>query len=139
MAQRILQVQVAIDWQLYEDFIKYLEDLETTQGAPFAIVSFDKCACCNNVYFFILQMGGGFLILIRPVYSRQEAVILLEYFHDRLFKDGNEAVEAYFKYKEKYGDFKNFNLPYVYTFDTSRNDLDKQIKDATDIIKNLVK
>ena len=61
---------------------------------------------------------------------------LRHYNHNWLFKDSDEAVSAYFKYKEKYGDFKNLSLPYVYTFDTSRNDLDKQIEEAAEIIRN---
>lgn len=61
---------------------------------------------------------------------------LKNYKHTWLFGSGDEAVESYFKYKEKYGDFKNLNLPYVYTFDTSRNDLDKQIEEAAEIIRN---
>jgi len=62
---------------------------------------------------------------------------LEKYKHDWLFKDGDEAVEAYFKYKEKYGDFKNLGLPYSYIFDTSGNDLNEQINEAVNIIKNL--
>jgi len=82
MAERVIQLQVMINWQSYEEFIGSLENLEA-QGAPFAIVSFDKCACCDNVYFFVLQMETTPLVLIRPVYSRQEALTLLEYFHTR--------------------------------------------------------
>lgn len=61
---------------------------------------------------------------------------LKNYKHTWLFRSGDEAVESYFKYKEKHGDFKNLNLSYVYTFDPSRSDLDKQIEEAAEIIRN---
>ncbi len=60
---------------------------------------------------------------------------LRNYPHDWLFKNGDEAVKAYFKYKETFGDFKNLDLPYAYTFDTSRPDIDEQIDEAAEVIK----
>ncbi|MBI2058005.1 MAG: hypothetical protein HYT63_03445, partial [Candidatus Yanofskybacteria bacterium] len=64
---------------------------------------------------------------------------LKHYKHDWLFKNGDEAVSAYFKYKEKYGNFENLNLPYVYTFDTSKPNIKEQVEEAVEIIKSLEK
>lgn len=63
---------------------------------------------------------------------------LKNYKHTWLFKDGNEAVEAYFKYKEKYGDFENLDIHYTYTFDTSKPNLNDQIREAYEIIVNVL-
>lgn len=64
---------------------------------------------------------------------------LKNYDHNWLFKNEDEAVMSYYKYKEKYGDFSQLNLPYLYTFDTSKPDLDKQIEEAAEIIEARVK
>lgn len=80
-----------------------------------------------------------------PVWIRinppEEFIInkLKNYKHTWLFKDGEEAVANYFRYKEKYGDFSNLDLPYVYEFDTSRPDLNKQIEEAVGLIKEYLK
>lgn len=60
---------------------------------------------------------------------------LKNYKHSWLFRNGEEAVSSYFKYKEKYGNFSDLNLPYLYTFNTSRLDINNQIQEAFEIIK----
>ncbi len=55
--------------------------------------------------------------------------------HSWLFENGERAIKAYFRYKEDFGDFSDLPLDYVYTFDTSRSDLEQQIKEAEDKIK----
>ncbi len=60
---------------------------------------------------------------------------LRHYKHTWLFRDADEAVASFYKYKEKYGDFSELDLPYVYTFDTSRPDLDTQIGEAAAIME----
>ncbi len=57
---------------------------------------------------------------------------LKNYKHTWLFKNAEQAVENYKTSKAKH--HKNINFPFIYTFDTSRDDLDKQIKEAVAII-----
>lgn len=59
---------------------------------------------------------------------------LKNYPHTWLFRNGDEAVEGYYKYKEAYGDFGSIN--FVCSIDPSRNDLSKQIDDAVKIINS---
>jgi hypothetical protein len=49
-----------------------------------------------------------------------------------LFKNGDAAVEAYFKNKK---DFTMPNLHFVYTFDPSRSDLEKQLEEGIHAIE----
>jgi shikimate kinase len=58
--------------------------------------------------------------------------------HSWLFNNGEEAVQGYFKYKEKYGDGTNLGIDFSYTFDTSKPDLEQQIEGACEIILNKV-
>ncbi|MEK7144413.1 MAG: AAA family ATPase [Patescibacteria group bacterium] len=57
---------------------------------------------------------------------------LRNYNHTWLFKDGDHAVERFRFHKEK---FTLPNLPFVYTFDTSRGDLPEQIKKGIEAIE----
>ena len=57
---------------------------------------------------------------------------LKKYKHTWMFKDGDSAVENFYKNKEN---FSRPDLPFVYEFDTSRNDLDIQIDQAIIEIK----
>ncbi len=50
---------------------------------------------------------------------------LKNYNHTWLFKDANHAIERFNFHK---GQFKLPDLPFIYTFDTSRNDLPEQIE-----------
>ncbi|MCK5022069.1 MAG: AAA family ATPase [Candidatus Pacebacteria bacterium] len=50
-----------------------------------------------------------------------------------LFRDAKQAIENYKSSKERH---KNLNFSFVYTFDTSRDDLDKQIEDCVTVIRN---
>ncbi len=61
---------------------------------------------------------------------------LKKFKHNWLFKDSDEAIYSFRKSKEKYGDFSNLSLPYVYEFDTSKENLNEQISEAVEIIKN---
>ena len=61
---------------------------------------------------------------------------LKNYEHTWLFRDGDEAVRAFEKYLEKYGDFSNLDISYDYTFDPSKDDLENQLAEAEEIIKN---
>ncbi len=51
--------------------------------------------------------------------------------HTWLFKDATRAIENYKISKARH---QNLNFPFVYSFDTSKKDLDKQIEEATFII-----
>ena len=55
------------------------------------------------------------------------------YPHSWLFENGEQAVDAYFKYKQAYGDFGS--IDFIYTFDTSRDDLSQQIENAVSAIR----
>lgn len=72
-----------------------------------------------------------FWIYINPP---EEFIIgkLKNYKHTWLFRDAEQAIENYKNSKAKH---KNLNFPFVYTFDTSRNDLDRQINEAIFVIK----
>lgn len=54
------------------------------------------------------------------------------YSHSWLFKNGDEAVDAYFKYKKAYGDFGS--IDFIYTIDPSRDDFPEQIDNAVSAI-----
>jgi len=54
--------------------------------------------------------------------------------HSWLFDSGEEAVSGYHEYKNKYGDGTNLKINFVYTFDTSKSDIQQQIKEAKEII-----
>ena len=57
---------------------------------------------------------------------------LKNYKHTWLFRNGEDAIEQFYAYK-KY--FSRPDLPFVYEFDTSRDDLAKQIEEASRAIK----
>jgi hypothetical protein len=52
-----------------------------------------------------------------------------------LFKDGEDAVRNYFDYKEKFGDGTNLGINFLYTFDTSKPDINEQINQAIKLIQ----
>ncbi|MBM2817690.1 MAG: hypothetical protein HW401_280 [Parcubacteria group bacterium] len=56
---------------------------------------------------------------------------LKNYKHTWLFRDADQAIE---NYKSSKANHQNINFPFIYTFDTSRNDLGEQIKEAISII-----
>lgn len=56
---------------------------------------------------------------------------LKDYKHSWLFRDANQAIE---NYKSSKASHQNINFPFIYTFDTSRDDIEKQIKEAVCII-----
>jgi predicted kinase len=57
---------------------------------------------------------------------------LQNYNHTWLFKDGKHAVERYFVRKSE---VKKEGIPFIYEFDTSKNDLQEQVDKAADLIK----
>jgi predicted kinase len=54
--------------------------------------------------------------------------------HSWLFMNGDEAVGSYYKFKRIHGDFTSLGINFLYTFDTSKSNLDKQIEEARQII-----
>ena len=54
--------------------------------------------------------------------------------HTWLFADNEEAVRGYYKYKDTYGDGTNLGIDFVYVFDTSKPDVQKQIIEAEEVI-----
>lgn len=57
---------------------------------------------------------------------------LRKFKHTWLFKDSDDAIQNYFARKPPH---EKLELPFVYTFDTSRNNLKKQINSASALIK----
>lgn len=57
---------------------------------------------------------------------------------DWLFRDGDHAVSEYYRNKELNKDMLKEKLPFLYTFDTSRTDIDAQIEEAAQIIEKAV-
>lgn len=57
---------------------------------------------------------------------------LKNYKHTWLFKDADEAIRNYYSSKATH---ENLNFPFVYVFDPSRDDLNKQIEEAATVIK----
>ncbi|MEK7530443.1 MAG: AAA family ATPase [Patescibacteria group bacterium] len=55
-----------------------------------------------------------------------------------LFTDGEHAVKEYFRNKEHNKDMLKENFPFLYTFDTSRDDVARQIDDAAALIQAAV-
>ncbi|MEK7505760.1 MAG: AAA family ATPase [Patescibacteria group bacterium] len=60
---------------------------------------------------------------------------LKNYKHTWLFSDGEHAVQHFYENKRS---FSQPNLPFVYEFDTSRNDLTIQIDEAVIVIKKVL-
>lgn len=59
--------------------------------------------------------------------------------HTWLFDSGDDAVAAYYGSKKKHGDLAKFSEEFIYTFDTSRQDIDEQIDEAYRIIKRALR
>lgn len=57
---------------------------------------------------------------------------LTRYNHTWLYKNADQAIENYMARKVLH---KDLTMPFVYIFDTSKSDLEKQINDAKDIIE----
>lgn len=57
--------------------------------------------------------------------------------HTWLFRDARHAIENYMKCKPLHEHLEG--IPFLYTFDTSRENLDVQISEAAEIIKEAVK
>lgn len=55
--------------------------------------------------------------------------------HAWLFENGDEAVQSFYEYKKKYGDFGDLDVAYTYVFDTSRPNLQNQVAEASDIVR----
>lgn len=54
--------------------------------------------------------------------------------HSWLFKDAGEAIANYHRRKPLH---ENLDMPFVYTFDTSREDLSQQIEEAVEQIRQI--
>ncbi len=52
------------------------------------------------------------------------------------FESSKEAIKRYFNRKPLH---RNLNLPFIYEFDTSRNDLNRQIEEAISLIRKKVR
>ncbi len=52
-----------------------------------------------------------------------------------IFQDGNQAIKNYYDRKPLH---ENLNLPFVYTFDTSKPNLEEQLEEAVRIIEPLL-
>ncbi|TSC71435.1 MAG: hypothetical protein G01um101470_609 [Parcubacteria group bacterium Gr01-1014_70] len=63
---------------------------------------------------------------------------LRNYPHTWLFEGSDEAIASYYRYKETYGDFFDLPVSYVYTFDTSKANLNQQIEEAFIRIKEML-
>ena len=55
--------------------------------------------------------------------------------HTWLFRNGDEAVAAYFRSKEKHGDMAKKIGTFTYAFDPSRDDLHEQIEECARLIE----
>jgi len=88
-----------------------------------------------------IKKSYGLKVLWIHINPPEEFIVnkLKNFNHTWLFNSGDEAVEGYFRYKKDFGDFQNLPLGYIYTFDTSKSDLEYQIKEAEDKINNLWK
>ncbi len=56
--------------------------------------------------------------------------------HSWLFENGDGAVKAYQAYKTQYDDSIHPNIPFLYVFDTSKENLPQQINEAEKLIRN---
>lgn len=55
--------------------------------------------------------------------------------HSWLFKDADDAIANYERRKPMH---QNISFDFIYTFDTSRDDLEQQISEAEEVIKNML-
>lgn len=99
-------------------------------------IAIDKdCASKESQeYIKAIKKQYGIKIFWIHINPPKEFIInkLKNYKHTWLFKDSEQAIENYRTSKSKH---KNLNLPFVYTFDTSKDNLNNQIQEAISIIK----
>ena len=74
----------------------------------------------------------GAKVIYIHIYAPEEVIIKrLKNRKSWLFKDGQEALDNYYARKPLH---QNLSLPYIYTFDTSRTDMEGQIEEAITLI-----
>ena len=125
------------DYNQLMEIVKPLSEELATQGHSLA---FD--ADCGNpktkdmIVALAEKVGAKvFWIHINP----PESFILNKlrnYKHTWLFRDGEEAVENYFRQKERRG-AENTDFDFLATVDTSKADLSLQIEKVFELIKNV--
>lgn len=59
---------------------------------------------------------------------------LKNYDHTWLFESGDEAVRSFLEYKKTHN-YSKSDIPFIYTFDTSRPDIPQQLAEAEKLIK----
>lgn len=95
--------------------------------------------CAGSAYKFILQVPQKFpkvKVVWLHVNPPEEFILnkLKNYEHTWLFKDADEAVANYFRRKPLH---ERLDMPFLYTFDTSRRDLENQVSEAIKLIEKI--
>jgi len=93
------------------------------------------CASEHNRTFIREAETKGIFPLWVHVNPPEEFIItkLKNFKHTWLFKNAHEAIDNYYARKPLH---ENLTMPFVYVFDTSKNDLANQITEAARIIKS---
>ena len=145
LAQKLFLVPISSDElrrRLKERGFKYdrAKELAMRMGCEFIeggySVAFDmNCGSPGSKKDIVqIEKKYGIPVVWIHVNPPEEFIVqkLKNYPHSWLFRDGEDAVEGYFKYKEKHGDFGS--IDFICSIDTSLDDLPKQIENAAKII-----
>lgn len=95
--------------------------------------------CAGSAHRFILQVPEKFpkvKVVWLHVNPPEEFILnkLKKFKHTWLFKDAEEAIANYYRRKPLH---EHLDMPFLYTFDTSRPDLGRQIDEAEGLIKEI--
>ncbi|MFA5184933.1 MAG: hypothetical protein WC551_00400 [Patescibacteria group bacterium] len=95
--------------------------------------------CAGSASKFIQQVPQKFpkaKIVWLHINPPEEFILnkLKNFKHTWLFKDADEAIANYFRRKPLHD---HLDMPFLYTFDTSRPDLEKQIEEAVGLIEGI--
>ncbi len=97
-------------------------------------------ANCSTKKDFLEKLGKEFNIQLIWIHINPPEEFILEklknFNHGRLFADAEEAIKSYMDNKKNH---IYLDMPFVYTFDTSKENLSFQIEEAIQIIKNKIK
>ncbi len=124
------------DYNRVEELAIKLSEKYIRQGYSIAI---DADCISERLQKYINELKGEygsklFWIHINPP---EKFIInkLKNYKHTWLFKNSKQAIE---NYKQRKSLHRSLKFPFIYEFDTSKSNLNKQIEEASKIIKDIV-
>lgn len=103
-------------------------------------IAVDADCAGNNVASTVMQAAKAIGAKIAWIHINPPEDFILQklrnFKHTWLFKDADEAIASYYRRKPLH---ENLDYPFLYTFDTSRPDISRQLDDAIGIIEAFLK